>query len=96
LEPEFHAIRRLLEFLAKIKSDCTGLGSALVRTIEANTGLTREEIYRMALDAERDSLVKTIRLSLPEAEGLLAVMMTPKGRKWMKKSCSGKIGLVLS
>jgi hypothetical protein len=89
-------MRRLLEFLAEIKPDCTGLGSALVRTIEANMGLTRGEIHRLALDADSDGLVKTIRLSLPGAEGLLAVMMTPKGREWMKESCSGKIGLVLS
>jgi hypothetical protein len=67
-----------------------------VRTIEANTGLTWEEIHRLALDAERDGFVETIRLSLPGAEGLLAVVMTPKGREWMKESCSGKIGLVFS
>ncbi|MFX0204147.1 MAG: hypothetical protein ACFFCW_49245 [Candidatus Hodarchaeota archaeon] len=73
-------MRELLEFLATIKPDCTGYSSALVRTIEANTGRTREEIHQMALDAEHEGLVETIRLSLSGAEGLLAVRMTPKGR----------------
>ncbi|MFX0210846.1 MAG: hypothetical protein ACFFDT_33010, partial [Candidatus Hodarchaeota archaeon] len=74
----------LLEFLATIKPDCTGHSSALVRTIEANTGLTREEIHRMALEAEHDGLVETIRLSLSGAEGLLAVRLSSKGREWLK------------
>ena len=79
----------LLEFLATIKPDCTGYSSALVRTIEAKTGLTREEIHRMALDAEHEGLVETIKLSLSGAEGLLAVMMTSKGREWLKECDTG-------
>ncbi|MFX0203785.1 MAG: hypothetical protein ACFFCW_47405 [Candidatus Hodarchaeota archaeon] len=75
-------MHELLEFLATIKPDCTGYSSALVRTIEANTGLKREEIHRMALEAEHDGLVETIRLSLSGAEGLLAVRLTPKGRAY--------------
>ena len=65
---------KFLKFLADIKPDCVGYGSALVRTIKANTGLTRKEIQKIAVDAEQDGLVDTIRPSLSGAEGLLAVM----------------------
>jgi len=71
----------LLEFLEGIKPDCTGFSSALVSAIETRAGLMREEMHRMALEAERLGLVETIRLSLLGAEGLLAVRLTPKGRE---------------
>jgi len=77
-------MREFLEFLATLEPDCTGYGSALVRKIEAKTGLTREEIHRMALDAEHDGLVETIRLLLSGAEGLLAGRLSPKGRDRLK------------
>lgn len=76
-------MHELLEFLATIKPDCTGYSSVLVRTIEDNTGLKREDIHKMALEAEQDGLVETIRLSLSGAESLLAVRLTPKGRARM-------------
>jgi len=76
-------MRELLEFLTTIKPDCTGYSSALVRTIEVKTGLTREEIHQLALEAEHEGLVETIRLSLSEAEGLLAVRLSLKGREWL-------------
>ena len=77
-------MRELLEFLSTIKPDRMGYSSALVRTIEVNTGLTREEIHQMALDAEHEGLLETIRLSLSGAEGLLAVRLKPKERDRLK------------
>ena len=71
---------RVLKFLAGIKLDQTGLSFALPRTIQNGTGLQLHEVGEIIEEAERDGLVRTVRTNLPGPDGILAAMITEKGR----------------
>jgi len=71
---------RVLKFLAGIKPDQTGLSFALPRTIQKGTGLSLHDVGEIIEDAERNGLVRTMRTNLSGPDGILATMITEKGR----------------
>jgi len=71
---------RVLKFLAGIKPDQTGLSFALPRTIKKETRLQLHDICEIIEDAERNGLVRTMRTNLSGQKGILAAMITEKGR----------------
>jgi hypothetical protein len=71
---------RILKFLAGIKPDKAGLSFALPRTIQKDTGLPLHDVGEIIEEAEREGLVRTMRTNLPGPDGILAAMITEKGR----------------
>jgi hypothetical protein len=71
---------RVLKLLAEIKPDQIGLSFALPRTIQKETGLPLHDVGEFIEEAEREGLVRTMRTNLPGPNGILAAMITEKGR----------------
>jgi hypothetical protein len=71
---------RVLKLLAGIKPDQAGLSFALPRTIQKGTGLSLHDVGEIIEEAEREGLVRTVRTNLPGPDGILAAMITEKGR----------------
>ena len=77
---------KVLKFLAAIEKDSIGAAWVLTETIEHETGLSKNQIFKIIKAAEENDIVMTARTYTPGPNGLLAVSIKEKGRLQWEKS----------
>jgi hypothetical protein len=76
--------RDLFEYLASYEADSFGWAHVLPDRVCKDTGFTREELWYLIQNTKRQAFLDYLCCNLPDAEGLLAIGITQRGRLWLE------------
>jgi hypothetical protein len=75
--------KRLFEYLAKYPSGSFGWAYVLASRVSEDTGLTKEELWKIIQNTKREAFLDYLTTNIPNPEGLISLGISLRGRLWL-------------